>query len=986
MLKPLQPSNKILRLLFLCLGFYTFSQQYPVQNFTIENGLPSNSVRAIFKAFDGVVWIGTDNGITTLKNGKIEPYFNSKLPATKIWDIAESEYSTLWLATYGKGVYSLKNDTVRRFTTENGLPFNYVRKIHSRNDTIYVGTDRGLSIIVNDEVIANLKHPETNGKLQIQDFFEHQNKTFVITFRSGVYQIDYLGNKPKLLKVKDYDHAFGVGVFADTLFQSTDGNILKYTTKDFIQNKPELSSFGKSVVWDYVKTQNNKIYTACWGVHTDNGGIYEIVDDTMVFKNSDFGINSKEIWCLEYDKTNDFLYVGSLNTGLYRIDLSEKLLFNQTDFPVNGLVNYNEYYNKAIVTEKKLIIVDTLQIHGKPKQVTQIIDNNQFYNFSKEYIAKKTSLKNVNDYYLTEKYNARTLVLNHVEIHQDTIWVSTNIGLFQLSFSGQFLQFYPLHNQLFAFATNGDLVCPVPYNGVFVFKKGDFSKVTYFEPTNKLTPVDVEDIKTIDNVMYLLSRSKGLFTYKDQKFTKVFGNEELVAMTNKDKSNLYLATNLGNIFTFSKNTYKITDTLPKNKYKGHSIQFLEHYKDNLIVGTEKGVNMVSNNPNILIDNEQGLNNRFVRNATINYDFLYLGTNTGWYSLNLNKWLKNNTEHRQEVVLKNIEVNFKPFEIANNLNLNHTQNTIELQWEVENHPYPNKLEYWYRLNDSWIAVKEPKVLLPYLQSGNYSIEVKVNDLHYGNTFAQSLLNINIALPLLKTWWFWLLIIVVLGSFLFLMLKHRFKQIQKRNQEKADIEQRLTETKLEALQSQMNPHFTFNAMNSIQNYIIDNDIDNALYFLSEFSKLIRSTLEYSSLSKISLEDELDYLKSYITVENLRFENKVALNLQIDPKVDVYNTYILPMVLQPFVENCFKHAFTSSIQNPTITLTIKEKDQSLIVQIIDNGVGVNHTVKSTITTSKGMALVKERLQLQQPTIEPIQLQSTPQKGTTVTLTLKI
>lgn len=987
MLKPLQASNNILLLLFLCLGFYAYPQQHPVKNFTIESGLPSNSVRSIFKAYDGAVWIGTDDGAAILKNGKVEPYFNSKLPKAKIWDIVQSLDSTLWLATYGKGVYSLKNDRIRSFNAENRLLNDYVRKIHSKNDTVYVGTAVGLSLIVNDEVIANLKHPKTNGKLQIQDFFEFEGETYIVTFRSGVFRIDYSENKPKLLKVKDYDHALGIVVFADTLFQSTDGKIIKYTTTDFIQNKPELSNFGKSVVWDYAKTKKNKIYSACWGVHTDNGGVYEIVDDTMILKKTDFGINSKEVWCLEYDKVNDFLYVGSLDNGLYRVDLSEKLLFNQANFPVNGFVNYNEKNNKALITEKELIIVETLHVNGKSKQVTHIIDNNHFYDFSKAYISKHPSLKNVNDYYLTEKYSASRLVLNHIKIYQDAIWVSTNLGLFQLSFSGQFLQYYPIHNQLFSFAKNGDLVCPVPYNGVFLFENGNFSEGTYFEPEKEQVPVDLECIKTIDGVLYLLSRSRGLFTYKNQKFIKVFENEELVALTNKDKNNLYLASNLGDIYTFNKNTHKITDTLSKNKYKGYSIQFIENYKNNLVVGTEKGVNVVSKNYQVFIDNEQGLNNRFVRNASINNDFLYLGTNTGWYSLNLNKWLQTDAEHCQEILVKNIAVNFKPYETAKKkLHLDHAQNTIELQWEVANHPYPNKIEYWYKLNGTWIAAKEPEILLPHLQSGNYTVEIKVKDLYYGNTYTQQLVSISIALPFYKMWWFWLASIVALGNCFFLLLKFRFNQIQKRNQEKSEIEQRLTETKLEALQSQMNPHFTFNAINSVQNYIIDNDIDSALYFLSEFAKLIRSTLEYSSLPKILLEDELDYLKSYVTVENLRFENKVKLNLQIDTKVDIYNTYILPMVLQPFVENCFKHAFTSSIQNPIVTIAIKEKGECLIIKIKDNGVGIRDAFKSTITTSKGMALVKERLHLQQPNIEPLQLQSTPKKGTIVTLTLKI
>ena len=96
-----------------------------------------------------------------------------------------------------------------------------------------------------------------------------------------------------------------------------------------------------------------------------------------------------------------------------------------------------------------------------------------------------------------------------------------------------------------------------------------------------------------------------------------------------------------------------------------------------------------------------------------------------------------------------------------------------------------------------------------------------------------------------------------------LKQKINKIKN----KAKLEKRIAETKLQALQSQMNPHFVFNAMNSIQNFVIDNQTDEALSYIGEFSKLIRQTLNFSSRTTIRLEEEITYLKRYIELENLR-----------------------------------------------------------------------------------------------------------------------
>jgi sensor histidine kinase YesM len=242
------------------------------------------------------------------------------------------------------------------------------------------------------------------------------------------------------------------------------------------------------------------------------------------------------------------------------------------------------------------------------------------------------------------------------------------------------------------------------------------------------------------------------------------------------------------------------------------------------------------------------------------------------------------------------------------------------------------------------------------------------------------------PFWKAWWFIVstpLIAVLIGFFVY---KKRIKYITNREEQKSIIQQRIVETKLEALQSQMNPHFTFNAMNSIQNYIIDNDIDNALMYLAEFAKLIRKTLDNSSLPLITLGEEISYLQSYSALENMRHNNSVEVEINY-AKIDLPEIDIPPMLIQPFVENVFVHAFTSEHINPKLTIEFIVENEFLVCKITDNGAGMSKTLSGQIHESKGLILVKERLNLlNKSNTNSFQIETKLGIGTSITLQLEI
>jgi LytS/YehU family sensor histidine kinase len=189
-------------------------------------------------------------------------------------------------------------------------------------------------------------------------------------------------------------------------------------------------------------------------------------------------------------------------------------------------------------------------------------------------------------------------------------------------------------------------------------------------------------------------------------------------------------------------------------------------------------------------------------------------------------------------------------------------------------------------------------------------------------------------------------------LILYVKRKINNIRS----KAELEKRIAETKLQALQSQMNPHFVFNALNSIQNFVIDNQTDDALWYMGEFSKLMRQTLDFSSKASIRLEEEIDYLHRYIELENLRRKNKVFFTISVDKAIDIHEIKIPPMLLEPLIENVFVHAFDNTIKDCKLEISFYILNDILICKIRDNGKGYEGKGKS----SKGLKLIQERLLL--------------------------
>ena len=178
--------------------------------------------------------------------------------------------------------------------------------------------------------------------------------------------------------------------------------------------------------------------------------------------------------------------------------------------------------------------------------------------------------------------------------------------------------------------------------------------------------------------------------------------------------------------------------------------------------------------------------------------------------------------------------------------------------------------------------------------------------------------------------------------------------------------MSKVELKALRSQMNPHFVFNSLNSIQHYIFNSKSDEAVKYLNKFAKLMRVILNNSDKPTVAIEDDLEALKLYLELEQMRFEDKFDYRIEIEGNVDLDYDIMPPMLLQPYVENAILHGLTPKKEKGLLVIGIRMEGQFIVCTITDNGIGrkkaaeIKRTMPGSKHKSMGMKITEERLRI--------------------------
>jgi len=334
--------------------------------------------------------------------------------------------------------------------------------------------------------------------------------------------------------------------------------------------------------------------------------------------------------------------------------------------------------------------------------------------------------------------------------------------------------------------------------------------------------------------------------------------------------------------------------------------------------------------------------------------------------------------RPKVYIENIKVRqsekYRLIVSDTTLHLSAGDNFISFDYgsiDLQNQQYNSfayKLTNW---DHDWIVAGSRKFAgYTNLDPGAYTFMVKVAgaDGQFGPPLS---VHFTIEKVFYKKNWFVALGIILLLAMALSIYFWRIRQIRKTELLKTKHNAQLTELRMEALRAQMNPHFIFNSLNSINRYIIKSDAKSSSYYLTKFAKLMRLILDNSKSKKVVLSNELEALKLYMEIESMRFDHKFVYEIRIADNVDPNILEIPPLIIQPYVENAIWHGLLPKDSPGKINLDISMENDFLRIELTDDGIGriksqEFRNEQNLTRKSLGMKLTEERLKMATENIE--------------------
>jgi len=328
-----------------------------------------------------------------------------------------------------------------------------------------------------------------------------------------------------------------------------------------------------------------------------------------------------------------------------------------------------------------------------------------------------------------------------------------------------------------------------------------------------------------------------------------------------------------------------------------------------------------------------------------------------------------------VYLRSLDINQKPFSLSTgvnnveNLSLKYDQNSINIETGIIDYYANGKGHIRYKLEENGKDVNWQYAPAYYtiryegLSPGRYKLTLQASNV--GNEFngAEKILVINISPAFWNTWWFRTLVaILVLGIF-YVVIRYRTRQKfrqqlahSEKEKQIAELQQQKTEMEMQALRAQMNPHFIFNSLNSINRFILQNNRLQASEYLTKFSKLVRMILQNSQASLITLESELEALGLYLEMEALRFNYHFDYKISVQKDMDIEVLKVPPLIIQPYVENAIWHGLMHKEEKGRLYIEVSQNNDYVYLKVTDNGIGrkkASELASKSATKHKSMGL---------------------------------
>jgi hypothetical protein len=367
----------------------------------------------------------------------------------------------------------------------------------------------------------------------------------------------------------------------------------------------------------------------------------------------------------------------------------------------------------------------------------------------------------------------------------------------------------------------------------------------------------------------------------------------------------------------------------------------------------------------IFDRNQGLISNEVNHIILRNHEIWMGSKRG---IQVFKYQEETVRAKPTPIHFEAKMNDK--KISSNHEYRYDENFFSVHLDLLSYKNPSGSEYLYRLSgldSTWGKTKSRELEFRNLKPGKYALLIQPI-IQNQQAEILSLYRFTIQQPWWQTWWS-----ITIGSILvFLILRFvirwRLRILRLREAKQHLFEKKISEYQLTAFRAQMNPHFLFNSINSIQRYVLQKEKFEAYEYLTKFSRLIRQVLHNSGENFITLSNELHTLSLYIEFELIRFEHSFDYISKIEPDIDCGNIKIPSIILQPIIENAIWHGIMplEGTRRGKITLKIQREDKHILICIEDNGIGREQSKrieKITKGKSMGISLTERRLELLRP-----------------------
>lgn len=943
------------------------AQLKPTMFFTENDGLAGNTVRDLLLDSKGILWIATDNGISKYDGAEFENIYKSDgLPSNRVGALALGSGNTIFAGCSLGGLVIIRNDSVINILKPEAKFKHIFRKLFFSPyyKTLFVGTENGIYILKGNKLIPIDYNKDTTNRSIILSITAKDSKIFFTVLKGktqGVYQLSYNSRNPEksTAQILSDSGRFSSEIIDNMLFTAERNKLFKYDLNKPLKNHSIIPFEIDFFIWKLCPYKNGKLWIGGLGDGRFKGGIYLYDAIKNKILPSYLPQNTQSVNAILYDSISGVTWFGRDN-GL--------MAYKETPFEYFTLNGKDNILDIGFAGDSLMILTEKKVLYYHDGKFTEILTKEQVSARIKHEYEKKLKLYGFNFNQLFDiSYGYEFTSFNKTGYK---LYIQTGNGSISIPDLKTYL---PSGYGAFTLMDNNSAYSAVSYTSLYYIEsvlKPNINKEIK-DSSGLLT--DIFKIVESSGVYYFARENNGLFIIDGKNKYRL--NETTSRLDNKIKDidkdadgKLWCISGNNRLFRIGYKDKPFIDKeldLQNMGIKGNNVKWMKFVGSILYIATNEGLNVMNQNSLFAVPPQHPY---FFNNFNA-YNFIPATSpivdkngNMLVHTTDEIIWIKptqlNDLNFKPDI--HNVMINEKKVNITflTEHDFPYSTKQISFEFRVIKYPSSKNFSYRYKINDEkWI--KANQVNLQSLRAGDYQIILEITD-HERNTVFTKKILFSIAQPFWLTYWFLISSVFAIGLLFYIVFTFRYSVFRKKQIEKTRLLVQNSELHLRSLQIQMNPHFMFNALTSLQFLILSKNIKDSLLYLGNLASIFRTNLEFASEEYILVSDEIEFLKKYITIELLRFKD----NLQVNLYNECTNTTLLmpPMLIQPLIENAIKHGIMIRKSGGQITVLIQQLNNELQIIVEDNGIGRNASQETHDSEKKhfGLTVIKRRLDL--------------------------